>query len=411
MPVLSPELISLILNRHNFTAAEACSMCLVSRHWRELGQAIVWRRVVIVPDNACRLDSVQAILFKNAKVSRRLGKVVKELRFSGLFMFMEPVNASESDAEYESEESDSEQEQESKPQWIPVKLVFSEMEFILAWCRRTLKCCPNLERLEFMDFHPAALRTILEAAKPAAVSLRSFEWRQPTLRSADYPRDFPPSAFLSRLATFPRLKILDIDISLPPEERFFCPSHAHEHRPLPVPSLPLVSLAISPLRVEEAEEGIDEGSTSLLLRAASKKTLREVSLVDASPSAVVKSLGEPGYNLTSLRLHYHSISAASLLEKTTALLPLHPNLLHLSIVACGRPEIDSLPRSFFQALPKGLKQLTIGIYAENGDEALGEFVMGGAGPKLESFRVKMRGGEDDSAWVWKELESMFDDLD
>ena len=107
------------------------------------------------------------------------------------------------------------------------------------------------------------------------------------------------------------------------QERFFCPSHIHEHRPVLVPSLPLITLTISPLLTEDAPETIDESSTALLLPATSKETLREVNLIDASPAAVVKVLGSSpsGYNLTSLRLHYHMISAPSLLEKATAFLP------------------------------------------------------------------------------------------
>lgn len=77
------------------------------------------------------------------------------------------------------------------------------------------------------------------------------------------------------------------------------------------------------------------------------------------------------------------------------------------------PEIDSLPRSFFHALPRGLKTLTIGVHVEADDDALNEFVMRGWGAELESFRVRMRIGRDEGGepgWGWRKLQ-VLNDLD
>ena len=97
MPVFPNEILPLILNRHNFSQSEAVSMCLVSKQWKKLG---IWRRVLIMPEDACTLDPVQILLLENSKTARRLGRLIKELIFNGIFIFTE---LEEEDSDYDSD--------------------------------------------------------------------------------------------------------------------------------------------------------------------------------------------------------------------------------------------------------------------------------------------------------------------
>lgn len=282
-------------------------MCFVSRRWRELGQAIVWRYISIFPMGTS-LDRRQALLFHDSATSHRLGRYIKELEIDAVDVFSEPDFDDVSEA-------DSEGFPESR---MPLRLERNEFDFALSWCRKLLAVCSGLEYLEIFDFDAAGLRTILEEASSSAATLRVFTWHQQDVYSEYLPVRFTPSEFVLLLSVFTKLEEVDIDITLPATT-----DQATRLLTLPRPS-PVTTLFLTSLQLEssrgapgpdDTNEEAEPDFTKLLLQAVSKETLRKIWILSmgASPvGALLKVLAQLGFHLESLELRSTTLPPSTL---------------------------------------------------------------------------------------------------
>lgn len=144
IPFLSDEVTALIVSPANFSPAEAIPLCLVSKCWRELGQSIVWRELLIAQDEPGTPDPAQILLFESDEVGSRLGRYVKELQIHGCFDFTRPLP----------------NEEEEDVDWMDAPAVIGKalrnFEFVVEGYRKVLKLCTILEDLKFVDFHSVA---------------------------------------------------------------------------------------------------------------------------------------------------------------------------------------------------------------------------------------------------------------
>lgn len=344
------------------------------------------------------LDPARIILFENDEVGGRLGRYIKKLEIHGCFAFTQP----------ESDESDEEEGDEQVDLGTLIARQLRSFEFVVEACRKMLKLCTRLEQLKFVDFHPIALRTILETAVGSmASSLKSFRWMQPSLHSESYPVDLSPAQFVKQLALFVKLQVLEIDISLHSKRKLF----GSERPPLPTASLPLVSLThdlatIFGCESDEEDEslGEDEEIVTLLLRSTSKETLRKVELRSAHPfDAISKQLRQPGFHLNSLTLTYYYAAPEIMLDAVTSILPFHRHLsiLHIGAFVSGDPV--KIPRSFLDALPREIVSLMVGVVIDEDKEWVEE-ILELLPTTLDSFAVKRRNEDgDDVTYEWEEL--------
>lgn len=230
LSTLPDELIALILHRNNFTAAEACAMCFVSRRWRELGQEIVWRRLELVSERAGAMEPKQLVLLESPERSHRLGRHVKQLATSPAPTSLCPHPRTPNRGETTG--------YGIRSRW---SLVSAELEFVLDSSRKTLLACSQLQRLAIHDFDVVALRAIIDGLESSKQSLQTLEWTPPRIPSdyLDYPIGLSPIDFFHRLANFPKLRSLSIDIDIPgtPVDASPIPTDCR-----PLPSLPLASL-------------------------------------------------------------------------------------------------------------------------------------------------------------------------
>lgn len=209
-------------------------------------------------------------------------------------------------------------------------------------CRRVFEACPTVQDTRFRNVHPTMLRTILDAIHASAAdSVRHFKWIADDWYQAAPPLDFSPKDLVRRLSEFPRLEPLTLLLT----DTIAAKSKRHGPR---LATLSLRSLNIA-TRAGEHDDEIDT-----LLKAVDGTDLQHLAIRRPYLTFEFDLLSRTGGRLTSLFLIYGG-EMEELLPFVVGVLPLHPNLLDLYIMA-GDPDepaslTPELTDDFLSALP------------------------------------------------------------
>lgn len=337
------EITGLILHPSHFEASDGRSIALVCRDWRDLGQAIAWRTLVLRSDAAGRFPQLHHSPLLQCS-SAHLGRHVRYL---------------ELERDYWAGPRD------DQPS-------LGDLEFGITSIRALLLTCSALEMFSARNSGPLMFRSTLEGLTSSEMTLKQLAWWDDNhAGSATLPLHFSLSELLRRLFKFTKLRRL-VMAHLPP---------LAGDDDLPVGQyLALDDVTLIDRPWERGEPSKSEAVMPLL----SKALLRKASFAAFMNPGLVRALSINRFRLTALSLDFHSTTLSHFFNSSISMLPHHPHLRQLTLGGYIEPNDPyafdyeksgvALPRRFLDAFPPKLGRIVVDLRTRVHDTGLPSFL-------------------------------------